>query len=145
MTIQVAVLCDAAAEYGGKLSLLGTFDTIFARRFPTQHPNCALALRVLFVRQEEGAHQIDIGFVDDDGRSVLPPIHLPVGVSVGEDGDQVSRNFVVNMQHLKLDRPGNYAFEVSIDRLHLASIPLRVLLAPPAEGGGAGARDEQGG
>ena len=30
MTIQVAVLCDAATEYNGKLNLLGTFDTIYA-------------------------------------------------------------------------------------------------------------------
>lgn len=133
MTIQVAVLCDAAAEYGGKLSLLGTFDTIFARRLPAQHPTCALALRVLFPRNEEGAHRLEIQFVDDDGRSVMPPIHLPVRVAVGEDADHVSQNFVVNMQQLKFDRPGDYAFEISLDHLHVASVPLRVVLAPVPE------------
>jgi hypothetical protein len=130
MTIQVAVLCDAAAEYAGKLSLLGTFDTIFARHLPAQHPNCALALRVLFPRHEEGQHLVEIQFVDDDGRAVMPPISLPLQVGIGDEADSVSQNLVVNIQQLKFDRPGNYAFEVSIDHLHVASVPLRVALAP---------------
>ena len=38
MNIQVAVLCDAATEENGKLSLLGAFDTIYAPQMPAVHP-----------------------------------------------------------------------------------------------------------
>jgi hypothetical protein len=50
MTIQVAVLCDAATDYNGKLNLLGTFDTIYAPEMPMQHPQCAVAVRIAFDR-----------------------------------------------------------------------------------------------
>lgn len=46
MDIQVAVLCDYAADYQGKLCVQGAFDTLFARQFPVVHPACALALRL---------------------------------------------------------------------------------------------------
>ncbi|MDB6032554.1 MAG: hypothetical protein JWM16_2892, partial [Verrucomicrobiales bacterium] len=38
MEIQVAVLCDAATDYQGKLNILGTFDTIFTAQMPAVHP-----------------------------------------------------------------------------------------------------------
>ena len=55
MTIQIAVLCDAATDYNGKLNLLGTFDTILTSQLPAIHPQCSIALRIAFNRIEEGA------------------------------------------------------------------------------------------
>jgi hypothetical protein len=52
MTIQVAVLCDAATEYNGKLNLLGTFDTVYAAQMPAHHPQCSVATRIAFERNE---------------------------------------------------------------------------------------------
>ena len=34
MEVQAAVLCDSAADYRGKLCILGTFDTILASKLP---------------------------------------------------------------------------------------------------------------
>ena len=46
MEVQVAVLADCAnVAAGEKLNIMGIFDTIFARDFPTVHPFMALALR----------------------------------------------------------------------------------------------------
>ena len=45
MDIQIASLCDFAADYNGKLVVSGTFDTLVARAVPGVHPQCALALR----------------------------------------------------------------------------------------------------
>ena len=62
MTIQLAVLCDAATDYNGKLNILGTFDTIFAQQFPAAHPQCSVALRVSYTKMEEGNHTLKINF-----------------------------------------------------------------------------------
>ena len=70
MELQVAVLCDAATDYGGKLNLLGAFDTIHATSLPAIHPQCTIALRMTFNKVEEGSHRVRINFVDEDGKSV---------------------------------------------------------------------------
>src|SRR5437868_14037629 len=85
MEIQVAVLCDAAADYNGKLNLLGTFDTIFTKQMPALHPQCSIALRIIFQKIEEGAHKLKMNFVDEDGRFVMPSIDLPIDVAIPPD------------------------------------------------------------
>jgi hypothetical protein len=126
MDIQVAVLCDAATDYGGKLNILGTFDTIVTQQLPAVHPQCSVALRIVFSRIEEGAHKVKINFVDEDGRSVMPSIDLPVDVVFPPEVTSLSRNFIVNIQHLKFDRTGQYAIDMAIDGRHETSIPLQV-------------------
>jgi len=139
MDVQIAVLCDAATDYGGKLNLLGTFDTIVAAQLPAVHPQCSIALRIVFSRIEEGQHKLRINFVDEDGRSIMPGIDLPADANFGGEASILSRNFIINIQHLKFDKAGHYAIDVAIDGRHETSIPLQVRLVPPP----AGARKPQ--
>jgi hypothetical protein len=126
MTIHTAVICDAAADYSGKLNILGTFDTIFSPQFPAVHPHCAVALRISFEKSEEGRHPLHMNFVNEDGRSIMQAIDIPVDVVVPGDATFISRNFVVNIQGLKFDEPGLYSIDVAVDGRHTASIPLAV-------------------
>ena len=126
MTIQIAALCDSAADYNGKLCLLGTFDTIYSAQFPAVHPHCAIALRVMFEKSEEGRHQFKINFVNEDGKSIMPPIDMPVDIAVPGDATFVSRNFVVNIQGLKFDEAGLFSVDLAINGQHQASVPLAV-------------------
>lgn len=136
MKFQVAALCDAATDYHGKLNLLGTFDTIIAGQMPAMHPQCSLALRVVFEKSEEGAHQLKINFVDEDGKSIMPAIDLPLQIAVPEDSIFVSRNLVINIQQLKFDRPGLYSIDVALDNRSETSVPLLVKLLPPGQAPG---------
>lgn len=130
MNIQMAVLCDAAADYGGKLNILGTFDTIYSSQFPAVHPHCAVALRITFEKSEEGRHPMKLSFGDEDGKPIVPPIDLPVDVVVPGDATFVSRNFVLNIQGMKFDRPGLYSVNLVLNGRHEASIPLAVKPVP---------------
>jgi hypothetical protein len=132
MNIQVAVLCDAATDDNGKLNLLGAFDTIYTQQLPAVHPQCSIALRVTFGHEDEGAHKLRLGFVDADGRSIMPGIDIPVEVVLPGDSHFGTRNFIVNIQQLKFDIPGLYATDVSLDDRLQASIPLLVKHTPPA-------------
>ena len=67
MEVQIASLCDSAADYGGKLCLIGAFDTILVRQFPAQHPFCSVALRIVFRDTDEGKHALRVNLIDDDG------------------------------------------------------------------------------
>ena len=126
MTIQIAVLCDAATDYSGKLNLLGTFDTIITSQLPAIHPQCSIALRISFNRIEEGSHKVKMNFVDEDGRLVMPSIDMPVDVTIPGDANFLVRNFIINVQQLKFDQPGQYSIDIAIDNRHEMSIPLLV-------------------
>ena len=130
MDIQVAVLCDAATDYNGKLNILGSFDTIFTTQLPAVHPQCSIALRMSFSRVEEGTHKVKLNFVDEDGKLVMPSIDIPLEVAVPEDTIFVSRNFIVNIQQLKFEKPGLYSIDISMDGRQEGSIPLLVKQMP---------------
>jgi hypothetical protein len=128
MNIQVAVLCDAATEDNGKLNLLGAFDTIFAPQLPAVHPQCAVALRVTFMSGDEGARKLKLNFVDADGKSIMPPIEIPVAVSLPDEALFLTRNFIVNIQQLKFAEEGLYSVDVRLDDKSQGNIPLSVKL-----------------
>jgi hypothetical protein len=133
MDVQVAVLCDAATDTGGKLNILGAFDTIHAAQLPAVHPQCSIALRVTFGGGEEGAHKLQLNFVNDDGQSVFPGMEIPVQITLPEESHFLTCNFVVNIQQLKFDAPGFYSVDLSLDGKPQASIPLLVRYTPPPE------------
>jgi hypothetical protein len=136
MEIQIAALCDAATDSAGKLNILGTFDTINAVQMPAIHPQCSIALRIIFQKIEEGAHKLKLNFVDEDGKLVMPSIDIPVEVAVPDDATFVSRNFIINIQQLKFANPGLYAIDIAMDGRHEGSVPLlvRLLQSRPAHG-----------
>jgi hypothetical protein len=128
MTIQVAVLCDAATDYNGKLNLLGTFDTIYAPKMPTEHPQCSVAVRIAFDRNEEGRHALNLNFVDEDGQPIMKSMQIPIEVFFPPDATFISRNLVVNILQLTFSRAGLYSVDLSVDEHPLSSIPLAVKL-----------------
>ncbi len=130
MDIQVAVLCDAATDYKGKLNLLGTFNSVHARELPANYPQCSIVLRVVFKLVEEGSHKLRINFVDEDGKFVMPSIELPFEVNVPENDSFAYRNFILNIQRLKFEKFGQHAVDIAIDGRQEASIPLEVKQIP---------------
>ena len=140
MDVQVATLCDSAADYNGKLCVLGTFDTICSKQVPVVHPHCALALRVCFQPGDEGSHRFTIKFIDADGKAVMPQLQSDtVEISLPSDAYFLTRNIVINMQRLKFDRVGLFSIDISVDDQILSRVPLRVMLLPsqaPAQGEG---------
>jgi hypothetical protein len=131
MNIQVAVLCDAATDDNGKLNLLGAFDTIFAPQLPAVHPQCTVALRVTFMSGDEGDRKLKLNFVNADGKSIMPPIEIPVAVVFPDDAHFVTRNFIVNIQGLKFPEAGVYSVDVRFNDKPHAAIPLWVKNLPP--------------
>ena len=130
MDIQVAVLCDAATDYKGKLNLLGTFNSVHTRELPANYPQCSIVLRVIFKLVEEGSHKLRINFVDEDGKFVMPSIELPFEVKVPENDSFAYRNFILNIQRLKFEKFGQHAVDIAIDGRQEASIPLEVKQIP---------------
>ncbi len=137
MDVQIASLCDAAQDYGGKLCLLGAFDTILVRQFPAIHPFCSVALRIVFRDTDEGKHTLRVNLIDGDGQSLLPKVETPLEIRLPENQFFATQNFVFNLQGMRFNKPGQYSLDITLNAQIVARIPLQVLLMQ-SEGGTPG-------
>ena len=91
--------------------------------FPAVHPRTHLVLRVRGRRTEIGVHTIRIRFVDDAGTELLGGEGTvqfgepPAGVVDVEAG-------AVLVFDVPLPRPGQFAFEISLDGEPMTRVPL---------------------
>src|SRR3990172_5313162 len=126
MEIEVFALCDAAADYQGRLSILGIFNTILAANLPALHPQCSVALRIRFSKVEEGKHNLTLHIVDNDGNMIIPPLNGEFGIQLAGSDQHGAINLVLNLQGLPFTRYSEYAVNLAIDNHELGSLPFWV-------------------
>jgi hypothetical protein len=132
MHTEIFTLCDAATISGGKLNILGSFDTIFATAFPCHHPMCAVACKLRFDVDEDGAHELEITFSDPDMRPVLDPVKQKFEVRMGEHLSY-SHSHAHYFLGFHLEQPGEYYFELKVDGRIAGRIPLYVCAVQQAQ------------
>lgn len=126
MKVELFALCDFAADYGGKLTVVGVFDSIFARQMPAVHAHCCLAVKLRFEKIEEGPKKLRLSISDDDGKPVLPPIELSINVGMPAEARTNAIQVVANIGGMKIDSFGEYSIDLALDGRHEGSIPLFV-------------------
>jgi hypothetical protein len=130
MDIQIATLCDFAADYNGKLVISGTFDTLAARAVPVVHPSCALAMRFCFTPEDAGRHKLSINIINEDGEPLDPnnmPIEPEFEVALPKNVPFLTRNIVMNLQGLRFPEAGIYSIDIGCDGEILVRLPLRIV------------------
>lgn len=129
MDIQIATLCDFAADYNGKMVVSGTIDVLVAPALPIVQPHCCLALRLCITPEDNGAHKFTVNIIDGDGKSIdaKMPIKADMPVDLPEDVPFLHRNLILNLQGLKFNEVGVYFIDVSIDGDVIQRLPLRVI------------------
>ncbi|MCB9771095.1 MAG: hypothetical protein H6754_00885 [Candidatus Omnitrophica bacterium] len=127
MNIEVFSLCDAATNDTGKLNILGAFDTIWMVQAPAIYPQCAIALRLRFNRDERGEHNIVVNFVDVDGRHIMPSMNSLIKMDFPGEQRTGSANLILNIQGLKIEKWGEYSIDLQIDGRNVSSLPLFVM------------------
>lgn len=125
MNVELFVLCDAATDYQGKLNILGTFDAIRAKETPVVYPLCTVALRMRFLKTEEGEHKIRISIADEDGNAIIKPVEANINVQFKSTPlTSIATNLVLNLQRLQFPKCSEYSIDLAIDGRHEASLPL---------------------
>ena len=108
------------------------FQHVWVGGFPAVHPRTHLVLRVRGRRTEIGVHTIRIRFVDDAGAELLGgegTVHFgepPAGIVDVEAG-------AVLVFDVPLPRPGQFAFEISLDGEPMTRVPLTAAYVEPFE------------
>lgn len=130
MDIQIASLCDHAADYNGKLVVTGAFDTLAARALPVVHPTCSLALRFCFTQEDAGRHKLSINIIDEDGDTLDEknmPIEPEFDVQLPQGAPFLTRNLIMNLQGLRFPKAGIYSIDVGCDGELQMRLPLRIV------------------
>lgn len=130
MDIQIAALCDFAADYNGKLVVSGVIETLVSRALPMVQPHCALALRFCFTPEDSGQHKLSINIIDEDGQSLDPenmPIEPQFDVQLPNNVPFLTRNLIMNLQGLRFGKAGIYSIDIGCDGEILQRIPIRIV------------------
>ena len=123
MKIELFTFCDFAQENSGKLTIVGTFDTIVSRNFPCVHSQLSVVIRLRFDLWEFSNHQFRIETKDLDGDMVIKPIKGNVEVKGVGNATAVS-HLVFSISNIHFKSSGVINFTLYIDDKEAASIPL---------------------
>jgi len=125
MKVEIFSFCDFAQENGGKLTVVGTFDTIISRNFPCIHPQLSVVIRIRFDLWEFANHSFRIECNDLDGNVSIEPIKGNLEVKGAGNATAVS-HLVFSISNLQLNNSGILNFILFVDDKEVMSIPLYV-------------------
>jgi hypothetical protein len=125
MKIELFTFCDFAQENGGKLTIVGTFDTIISRNFPCVHPQLSVVIRLRFDIWEFSNHSFRIETRDLDGEMSMEAIGGNVEVKGVGNATAVS-HLVFTISNLRFKNSGVVNFALFMDDKEVGSIPLYI-------------------
>ena len=123
--IELFTFCDFAKENGGKLTMVGTFDTIISKNFPCVHPQLSVVIRLRFDLWEFSKHSFRIETRDLDGEMSMETITGNVDVKGVGNATAVS-HLVFTISNLHFKSNGVVSFVLYVDDRELGSIPLYI-------------------
>ena len=124
METEIFTLADFAQDNNSKLTIVGTFDSIHTKQFPTQHPACSIACRLRFSAKETGTHDFRLRLIDSEGKEIIKPIEGNINIAMPPNGQFVSINIVINFNQLQFEKEGRYSFELYMDGDWRSGLPL---------------------
>ena len=132
MKVELFAACDFAADYAGKLTVVGIFDTLGAPQVPVLHPQLHVVAKFRFDDTEAGPKKVRFTLTDTDGRDVIQPLELPIAAPAPPIDTATSVvNLVMSLGGIKFERLGEHSLDLSITGAHVASTPL--FLRPSAK------------
>lgn len=135
LKLEIFTLCESAADYGGKLCILGGFDRIHSSEVPLVLPRCSVVARLRVHRIEEGDHKLRMTIADEDGKSIVPGVEAQVSVRFLQELNSATVNLILQVNGLKLERHGEYMVDLAVDGIHQGSLPLYFSPPPQAQSG----------
>ncbi|MDR1143399.1 MAG: hypothetical protein LBK77_04155 [Spirochaetaceae bacterium] len=125
MKTELFTFCDFAQESGGKLTVVGTFDTIISRSFPCIHSQLSVVIRIRFDIWEFSSHTFRIEARDLDGETSIEPVTGTIEVKGAGNATAVS-HLVFTISNLQFKSSGVVNFVLYIDDKELTTIPLYI-------------------
>ncbi len=115
MRVDILTLCDSAQEYNGKLVIVGTFNTIKAKEYPSVHSGFSVVARIIFDEDErENNYDIEISIKkENEDVFVMPLTTLPINVS-NFKGENPTINLLMKGQDVQIPKSGTYIVRLKV-------------------------------
>ena len=125
MKIELFTFCDFAQENGGKLTVVGTFDTIISQKFPCVHPQLSVVIRLRFDIWEFTNHTFRIETRDLNGKVSMDAISGRIDVKGIGNATAVS-HLIFTISNLHFKEAAVINFVLFMDDKEAGVIPLYV-------------------
>ena len=120
-TVNFIIICDdVRQEMGGKISLMGLFENIYATKFPAIHPRLAV---VTEWSEGKGDFEVRMRLIAPDRNKVLRETASKMKLN---DVNFRHRDVSLHL-NVELKEPGTYWIESLVDNELIYSMPLKVL------------------
>ncbi len=120
-SLTYTIICDdIRQEQGGKISLMGLFENIYAMNFPVLHPRLALLSEWSDGR---GEFEITTRIISPDRKTTLRETVSRLTMS---DTQHRHRDISVHL-NIEIPSPGRYWIEHYLDKELVSSMPLAVI------------------
>jgi len=133
MIVEIAALCDAATDQGGRLNILGAFDRIIAP-LPFICPQCSAVFRIRYQRSEAITNSFSLSITNLQGQNLIPPLESEITFPpLGDYFESGTINMILNMQRLHIAEEGKYMLRLRVNQMEIALLPLFVKDTTPHE------------
>jgi hypothetical protein len=130
MDIELFTICDYAQDMGGKLVIVGTFDTIFAPNLPIQVATCHVAARIRFRASDAGKIPFEARITAPDGKDVIPPMKGTMNIQVLPGAESAAHHLCLGIGGLPFNTYGRHSLTLSVRGQELRSLPIYVSHPP---------------
>jgi hypothetical protein len=117
MNTEIITCCDYAAEQGGKMNVIGTFDTLWANA-PTVLPSMGVAFRARVAKDElprgEVPFVLELGSVQGDEVFKMQGAVLISAEALNPGTDDGVVQFAGVVQNVSMPKNGKYILKVRI-------------------------------
>jgi hypothetical protein len=111
----------------GKLYVLGAFNQIGAREFPTRHTKLALVTRITSEITDFTSDQLfTVILVDEDGQEILK-FEAPIAMPIRKDGNRPHLDTILEIAGILFPEAGAYEFRVSVGDELLGTTPIDIV------------------
>ncbi len=117
-------LCDFAADYNGKLSVIGVFDSLYTKQDSAAVRQCSVALRLRYDNKDEGKHTIKLSLSDGEGKTVVQLVETEIDLRASETAPTSILQLALSLGNLTLPRIGIYSVDLHVDSRQVSSTPL---------------------
>lgn len=137
MHLELAFLCDAATDAGGKLNALGIgVDRLILSELPQHHRRLTLVTRIAFEPEDAGDRRFAIELVGPDGNAVAPRVEGNLQVQFGDPPQTSRANILIELANPLFTVAGPHEAKLSLDGAELVALPLDVTVQAPPQAGG---------
>ncbi|MEC4675662.1 MAG: hypothetical protein VST72_01890 [Nitrospirota bacterium] len=120
-SLHFTIICDdIRQETGGKISLMGLFENIYATKFPVIHPRLAIISEWI---EGKGEFDVKTQILSTDRKTVVRQSLTKIKLN---EVNFRHRNVSIHL-NINFDSPGTYWIENFLDDELINSIPLRVI------------------